>query len=104
MLWKYGVIVKNQLISMLGKFLFFVLLLGISSNACSQNKEKILYMLPDDVEVQASNYLKRVSKQQEYFFYFVLNKKPDTVGFPFLVQFKSRQIFLIPTTVLMGVV
>ena len=28
---------------------------------------------------------------------------PNTfVGFPFLVQFKSRQIFLIPTTVLSG--
>lgn len=90
MLWKYGVIVKNQLISMLDKFLFFVLLLGITSNTCSQNKEKILYMLPDDVEVQASNYIKRVSKQQEYLFYFVLNKKPDTTYRLDIVHYKAE--------------
>ena len=81
---------KNQLISMLDKFIFFVLLLGITSHACSQNNEKILYMLPDDVEVQASNYIKRVSKQQEYLFYFVLNKKPDTTYRLDIVHYKAE--------------
>lgn len=77
MLWKYGVIVKNQLINMLDKFLFFVLLLGMTSNARSQNSEKILYMLPDDVEIQVNDYVTRMNNQKKYLFYFVLNKKPD---------------------------
>lgn len=89
MLWKYGEIVTNQLIDMISRVLYFVLLIAISGNACSQEVEKILYVVPDDVEVQVNKYIERVKKQKEYLIYFVLSKKSDAAFRLDVVSYKE---------------